>query len=131
MLEVLASSMTSLYLPDCSILCFILQMSCLTLSSHLLLGLSCNLVVIGFHLYISDHTKQRGREGITLFYSMFYLEFFYILLLIFFLTRFRLLPLIRPIPFLSQDFLAITFLLHGWGADPSHNPQPEGPGCLF
>jgi hypothetical protein len=56
-LKVLAFSTTSLHLPrswtqTVQFLIFILQMYCLTLLSHLLLDLPCNLVVIGFHLYI-------------------------------------------------------------------------------
>jgi hypothetical protein len=57
MLKVLAFSNTSVHLPrswtqTVQFFIFILQMSCLTLSSQLLLGLPCNRIVIGFHLYI-------------------------------------------------------------------------------
>ena len=56
-LKVLAFSTTSLHLPrswtqSVQFFIFILQISCLTLSSHLLLGIPCNLVVTGFHLYL-------------------------------------------------------------------------------
>jgi len=56
-LKVLAFSMTAFHFPRCwtqavQFLIFIWQMSCLMLSSHLYLGLPCDLLVRGFQLNI-------------------------------------------------------------------------------
>jgi len=98
------------------------------LSSHLYLGLPCDLLIRGFHLNIFLTVLVSG----ILCTWPIQLSLWALIQLTTFLcfSRFHLHPLNRPVPFLHWESSACSCFT--WMSScPSHNPQPGGPGDFF